>query len=51
MDPLQDLREEYEYASGNTVTDEDCILDDQGRFVCMYDDAMAEDYLNACAEE
>ena len=46
-----DLRYDYEQASGNTVTDEDCILDDQGRFVGMYDDAFAQEYLDACGEE
>lgn len=42
----EDLRHDYEVASGNTVTDQDVILDENGRFLGMYDHDFAKEYIS-----
>ena len=48
---LDILRVGYEEASGNTVDENDNILDESGKFVAKYTPDLAWEYLEACTDE
>ena len=46
----EDLKYQYEEASGNTVDQHDNIVDESGRFIAKWDSDMAREYLAAAKE-